>query len=195
MHHFKDLLVIHRFAQLFCGQFHFFEVYVSCKVIVIQGKHFLEPLKWFTISQSTVDELQKLLKVDWPVFGLQVVDHIEDNFVSFIKSQFLENFLYFLRIDFSTVVLIKQIESWFKLLYFLLRETFSSRYIFGLGLAGWNGFLSHLGILKRLLIVKRYLKSIFNFKSLIWKYCYFLLSFILFYLKKMQITLSCENNS
>lgn len=167
MHHFKDLLIVHRFTQLFCGQFHFFEVYVSCKVIVIQWKNFLKAFKWFAIPQSTVNELQKLLKFNGPVFSLQVVDHIEDNFVPFIKPQFLENFLYFLWIDFSTVVLIKQIERWFKLLYFLLGETFSGRYIFGLGLAGWDGLLSHVGILKRLLIVKRYLKSIFNFKSII----------------------------
>jgi hypothetical protein len=51
---------------------------------------------------------------------LQVVDQVEDHFVTLVQAQLLQDFLDLFWVDFSAVVLVEQVEGRFELLDFLL---------------------------------------------------------------------------
>ena len=120
MHHFHDVVVVHSFAQLSGCYFHFLEINVPTSIGIIQSEYSLETINCFTISQSTVNDLQEFFKVDVSVFSLKIVYHVEYDLISFIESKLLKNFLNLFGIDSSTVVFIKEIEGRFEFFNLLL---------------------------------------------------------------------------
>lgn len=132
VHHFHDFIVIHSFAQLSCCDFHFLEINVPASIVIVQGEYTLEAIDCFAISQSAVNNFQKFLEVDGPIFGLKVIYHVEDDLISFIEAELLKDFLNLFGIDFSAIVLIEEIEGRFELFNFLFREAFFGRHDFRL---------------------------------------------------------------
>lgn len=114
MHHFHNIVVVHCFAQLSGCYFHFFKINVPISIVIIQGEYPLETVNGFAISQSAVNDLQKLFEVDVSVFGLKVIYHVEYDLISFIESKLLENFLNLFGINTTTVVFIEEIEGRFE---------------------------------------------------------------------------------
>ena len=69
---------------------------------------------------------------------MKVSKQVKDDFVSFIKTQFLEDFLDLFGIDLASSVLVEEVEGDLKLLKLLSGEPFANGYLFGLGFVGGN---------------------------------------------------------
>lgn len=143
MHHLQNFLVVHCLSKFLCCKFHFLEINNSSRIVVIQGKYFLKTLWTFAVSQSVVDDLQKLVKLNWPVSLLKVIEHVKNNLISFVETQLLKYFLNLLWVNFTSVIFVKQIKRRFQLIQLLLRKPLPRRSTFQFYLKSWHSFLSH----------------------------------------------------
>lgn len=130
VHHLQNFFVVHCLSKLLCCEFHFLEINNSSWIVVIQWEYFLKTLWTFAVSQSTVDNLQKLVKLDWSVSLLKVIEHVKNNLISLVKAKLLEYFLNLFRVNFTAVILVKQIKRRFQLIHLLLRKPLPSRSAF-----------------------------------------------------------------
>lgn len=143
VHHLQNLFVVHRLSKFLCCEFHFLEINNSSRIVVIQWEYFLKTLWTFAVSQSTVDNLQKLVKLDWSVSLLKVIEHVKNNLISLVETQLLQYFLNLFRVNFTTVIFVKQIKRWFQLIHLLLRKLLPGWSTFQFYLKSWYSLLSH----------------------------------------------------
>lgn len=110
VHHFYNLLIVHSLPQLLSDVLHFLEVDEPFTIGVIQSEYFLKPLLGFGITQSIADDLKKLLEVNGPPLRKQVTDHEENNIISTIETELLQNLLNLCRINSAPIIFVKQIK-------------------------------------------------------------------------------------
>lgn len=111
MHHLHNLFVVHGLPQLPSDVPHFLKVDKPFPVGVVQSEYFLKSFLRFSIAQPVADDFKKLLKINGPPLREQIADHKENNIISTIETQLLQNLLYLCRINGAPIVLVKQIKS------------------------------------------------------------------------------------
>jgi hypothetical protein len=70
VHHLKNLLVVHCLPELASCDLHFLEIYLSDLIVIVKAKYPLKTVHRLAVSETTVNNLKKLLKVDRSVLGL-----------------------------------------------------------------------------------------------------------------------------
>ena len=140
VHHLHNIFFTHCLPQLLCSLLHLLQVNEPCQVIIVKIKYLKQSFRSLTISKSAINDLKKLFKIDGSVFHLEVSEQVEDDLVSFVKTQFLEDLLYLFGINLASSVFIEKVKGNLKLFKLLSGEPFANWYLFGLGLVGGNWF-------------------------------------------------------
>lgn len=143
VHHLHNVFISHCLAELFCCNFHLFEVNEARHFAVVKVKHFQQSLWCLTISQPAINNLKKFFEINWPVFYLQIIQQVKHNFVPFIETQFLQNLLYLFGINFTAVVFVKKVKSRLELLQLWFGDPLSNGNLFRLGLCRCDWFEFH----------------------------------------------------
>jgi hypothetical protein len=132
VHHFHNVFISHCLSKLFSGNLHLFEVDEARHIAIVKIKNFQQSFRCLTVSQSAINDLKKLFEINGSVFNLQIVQQVTNDFVSLIKTQFLQDLLYLFGIDFTTVVFVKKVKCGLELLQLWFREPLSNGNLFGL---------------------------------------------------------------
>lgn len=97
----------------------------SILILVENGKNFPDTVFGLGLSHSGAYDVQELRELDRFVFVSESVDEGEDEGVSFVESQLIENLIDLSRVNGATAVLVEDIEGLLELIV-----VFSSEAIF-----------------------------------------------------------------
>jgi len=133
VHQFKQIIVVDILVKLSRNGFEFLEVNYAIFILIKNSKDFFKSVLCFGFSNFGTDAVQELIEVDGFILVSEGSDETENEWISFIKTEFIHNFVDFSWVYGSTSVLIKNLKSLFEFIV-----VFSTYSVFPGELSSWR---------------------------------------------------------
>lgn len=110
VHHFQQFVIIDAVLQILGNCLEFLKVNDAVLVLVKNGEHSLKAVLGFNLADLGAHEVDEFVEADGFSFVSEAVDELQDEGVSAVDSQLLEDLGDFNGINGSTAVLVKHFE-------------------------------------------------------------------------------------
>jgi hypothetical protein len=135
----KKVIIIDVFVELLGDGLELLEVNCSVLVLVVEGKDSLKAVSGLGLTDLGGDSIEELFEVDGLVLILKSVDKVEDEGVSLVEAEFLEDLVNLHGVDGSATVLIEHLKGVLEFVVVLSGETVLPGSGDGLGLLSGAG--------------------------------------------------------
>lgn len=119
--HLKEIVIINVFVELLGDSLELLEVNGSVLVLVVEGKNSLKAVSGLGLTDPGGDGIEELFEVDGFVLISESVDKAENEGVSLVEAEFLEDLVDLQGVDGSASVLIEHFEGVLEV-FVVLRE-------------------------------------------------------------------------
>lgn len=114
VHHLQNFFVIEVFVQLLANSLQLIETDHSSSFRVEKSEDSLEAILGLSLTNSRANDVEELFELDGAADVLQSMDERQDERVTFIESEFFQNFVDFFWVNGSTSVFVENIECVFE---------------------------------------------------------------------------------
>ena len=121
--HLEEIIIINIFVELPGDGLELLEVDGSVLVLVIEGKNSSKAVSGLSLTNSGGDDIEELIEADRLVLVLKPIDKAQNEGVSLVKAEFLEDLVDLHGVDGSTAVLIEHLEGVLEFFVVLSSET------------------------------------------------------------------------